>query len=155
MDSRAAAWGASIIPCRICVKMLPHRSVALFTCSDGSVSQRAKGPPPRAQTPRHALSSQCARSRVRSNCCGPLFACTQRSHTVRPSSKRVLECVVQRIRNAVACRGGGEGSHRSAKGRSTKMRLCIASRLLPMRGVPWHLTRGAPSWSSARGLEKK
>ena len=44
MDSRAAAWEASIIPCRICVKMLPHRSVALFTCSDGSVSQRAFAP---------------------------------------------------------------------------------------------------------------
>ena len=33
--------------------------------------------------------------------------------------------------NAVACRGGGEGSYRSAKGRSAKMRLRVASHLLP------------------------
>ena len=57
--------------------------------------------------------------------------------------------------NGMPCRAAEEGSHRSAKGRSEKMRLCIASRLLPKKGVPSHLTRGAPSWSSARGLEKK
>ena len=66
---------------------------------------------------------------------------------------RVLQFYMQWKRNAMPCRE--EGSHRSAKGRSEKMRLCIASRLLPKKGVPSHLTRGAPSWSSARGLEKK
>ena len=54
-----------------------------------------------------------------------------RSHAVRAAPLGVLECVVQRKRNAVACRGGGEGSYRSAKGRSAKMRLRVASHLLP------------------------
>ena len=67
---------------------------------------------------------------------------------------RVLEFDMQWKRNAMPCRGRG-GSHRSAKGRRAKGRLCIASHLLPTKGVPWHLTRGAPSRSSARGLEKK
>ena len=48
---------------------------------------------------------------------------------------RVLEFDMQWKRNAMPCRRGGEGSHRSAKGRSAKMRLRIASHLPPVRRV--------------------
>ena len=70
------------------------------------------------------------------NCCGLLFACTKRSHAVCAAPQSVLECIAQRKTKCRAVPRRRAGRHRSAKGRSEKMRLCIASHLLPPRGMP-------------------
>ena len=78
---------------------------------------------------RRALSDQCPQQLLWPALCGV-------QDVAMLCAPRVLEFDMQWKRNAMPCRRGGEGSHRSAKGRSAKMRLRIASHVPPVRGVP-------------------